>query len=143
MEFVAVSPDAEMLELLQHCDLPVSDIDSSDSLFFYGCRGNGKITGVVGLEVYGTVALIRSLAVCSSVRRLGIGRLLVQFAEEMANKKGVESLFLLTTTASDFFEQLGYKHHQRDSAPESVKTTAQFSGLCPAASGFMSKQLSS
>ena len=143
MEFVPVSPDAEMRELLKRCDLLVSDLDSSDSLFFYGCHSNGNITGVVGLEIHGTVALIRSLAVTSNIRGLGVGRLLVQFAEGMARKKGIVSLFLLTTTASNFFERLGYMHHQRDSAPESIKTTAQFSGLCPASSCFMSKQLSS
>ncbi|MEQ8835636.1 arsenic resistance N-acetyltransferase ArsN2 [Haliea sp.] len=141
MEIVPISPDREMLKLLQGCDLPVSDIDSSDSLYFYGCHGDGKVTGVVGLEVHGKVALIRSLAVCSNLRRFGVGGLLVQFAENMARKKGVESLFLLTTTASEFFERLGYEYYQRENAPESIKATAQFSGLCPATSSFMGKSL--
>jgi hypothetical protein len=107
MKFVSVSPDAKMLKPLQRCGLPVSATDSSDSLLFYGRRGNGKSTGVVGLQVHGTVAPMRSLTVCSIVRS----------------------------------SRLGYMHHQRDHASESVKKTAQFSGLCPASSGFMSKDL--
>ena len=141
MNFVPILPDRQMLALLQRCDLPVSDIGASDALHFYGCYRDGEVDAVVGLEIHNKLALIRSLAVCPSLRTSGLGGALVNYVEAMASKNGVESLFLLTTTANQFFEQLGYEYCERDQAPEAIKATAQFSDLCPASSHFMRKLL--
>ena len=45
---------------------------------------------------------------------------------------GLERLWLLTTTAADFFERMGFQRTDRDSAPPAVRSSAQFAGLCPA-----------
>lgn len=63
--------------------------------------------GVVGLEVYGKVALLRSLAVSATSRGNGYGKDLVARAERYAQSLGVTEIYLLTTTAATFFEQLG------------------------------------
>lgn len=132
---------ADITQLLSACGLPTADVATSGALLFFGEQSNGKLAGVIGLEVYGTVALLRSLAVAPAQRKHGLGRSLVRFAETYAAKHGIESLYLLTTTAGDFFSKLGYAIASREAAPLPIKATPQFSGLCPGSSAFMSKQL--
>ena len=97
--------------------------------------------GVVGVEVYGSVGLLRSLAVEPSHRKSGLGVSLVSNAETWAAEQGVETLYLLTTTAAQFFARRGYEAVPRSEAPAAIAATAQFSDLCPASSTFMRKVL--
>ena len=91
---------------------------------------------MVGLELYGEVALLRSLAVASSRRGTGVGSGLVAHAERHARDQGVQSLYLLTTTAEQFFLRRGYARIPRDEAPTAIKGTKEFSGICPVSSAF-------
>ncbi len=141
MEIAQIPPSPELLELLSDCDLPVADIAVSDTLRFYGCRSDGLLTGVVGLESHGSVALLRSLAVPRSSRGAGIGRALVRFVEQRARSRGVRTMFLLTETADGFFALLGYQPIPREQAPPAIAATTQFSVLCPASSRLLSKPL--
>jgi amino-acid N-acetyltransferase len=75
-------------------------------------------------------------------RRRGIGRELVRRAEAHARGLGVHALYLLTTTADRFFAVSGYRAVSRDSAPATVRGTAEFSALCPSTSVCMMKRLS-
>ena len=54
---------------------------------------------------------------------------------------GVTTLYLLTNTADGLFRQLGYVDTTRTMAPDAIRATSQFSGLCPASSLLMSKPL--
>ncbi len=132
---------AEIKQLLAACELPTTDILPSKSLLFFGCHSDAKLVGIVGLEICGTVALLRSLAVDPLQRKQGLGKSLVDFAEAHAASLGVESLYLLTTTADSFFSGLGYSPASREDAPSLIKNTSLFSGLCPASSVFMCKHL--
>ena len=85
MEIKSVLANDELLCLLQSSDLLVSDINSSKALYFFGCYQDGKLVGVVGLERFGAVALLRSLAVSAGLRGSGLGRKLVGFAETEAS----------------------------------------------------------
>ena len=58
-----------------------------------------------------------------------------------AAEQGVETLYLLTTTAAQFFARRGYEAVPRSEAPAAIAATAQFSELCPASSTFMRKVL--
>jgi amino-acid N-acetyltransferase len=128
-------------QLLSSCELPIADIEISEKSVFFGCRRDSKLIGIVGLELYESVALLRSLAVVPSSRSHGLGSKLVMFAEEYVQSIGIESLFLLTTTAESFFSRLGYLPISRKDAPLSIQSTAQFSTLCPSSSSLMSKNL--
>ena len=108
---------------------------------FFACGPAEAPEGVVGLEVYDEVALLRSLAVSTKSRGNGYGKELVSHAEGYAQSLGVKAVYLLTTTAADFFQQLGYKAVDRETAPEAIQQTQQFSVLCPATSAFMVKIL--
>ena len=87
--------------------------------------------GVVGLEIYGSNALLRSLAVKPPHRSRGLGARLVDAIEAEARGRGVTALYLLTTTATTFFHRLGYAARDRTTVPPSIAATTEFSSLCP------------
>lgn len=129
----------EVTSLLAENALPIADISASSPLQFFGIRDGKALVAVVGLELYPPFGLLRSLAVRSNFRKRGLARELVSFAESWSAAQGVESLFLLTTTADQFFLGLGYSPASRDKAPSAIRATSQFSSLCPASSALFSK----
>ncbi len=58
-----------------------------------------------------------------------------------ARSQGVRDVYLLTTTAEDFFARRGYVRIGREKAPRTIRSTREFADLCPASSAFMVKHL--
>lgn len=131
--------DPEVEALLAAANLPVSDLREARGLRLFGARKNGRLIGVVGVEVYGAVGLLRSLAVADAHRAAGYGRALACHAEAWAFQQGVKALYLLTATAAGFFAELGYQAIPRSEAPPVIAATSQFVSLCPASAIFMRK----
>jgi amino-acid N-acetyltransferase len=129
------------MALLQAQGLPVSDITDEHLEHFFFVGSEGSPTGLVGVEIYGIDALLRSLVVADTARTRGIGTLLVQHAEEYAASHCVSAMYLLTTTAESFFERRGYRRVDRNRAPRAIQSAPEFASLCPASSTFMIKQL--
>jgi amino-acid N-acetyltransferase len=127
--------------LLASANLPTSDLTEEHCRHFFFLGSPDAPTGLVGVELLGDVALLRSLVVAPDERRSGAGSALVRHAEDYARRCGVRGLYLLTTTAEAFFAGRGYGRASRDSAPAAIKATQEFAGICPASSAFMSKQL--
>jgi amino-acid N-acetyltransferase len=127
--------------LLQSQELPVSDITDAHLEHFFFVGSDGSPTGLVGLEIYGADALLRSLVVGENARNKGLGSALVEHAEQYAGSKSVRSIYLLTTTVEAFFKRLGYQRIDRSHAPSSIERTREFSSLCPASSAFMVKSV--
>lgn len=127
--------------LLESQWLPTSDITDEHLEHFFFVGSDGSPTGLVGLELYAGAALLRSLAVGENARGIGLGSTLVEHAEQYAATKGVQSIYLLATTAETFFKRLGYERIERSQAPPSIKETREFASLCPASSAFMMKTL--
>jgi len=136
-----ISELEEIKSLLTECGFPVTDISQSEPPYFFGVRSKSGLIAVVGLELFGAVALLRSLAVAPAHRGRGVARQLVAHAESVAASRGIDSLFLLTTTASDFFCKLGFIPASRSAAPPAIQATSQFSSLCPASSAFLRKSV--
>lgn len=134
-------PAAKVKNLLAACKLPSADLEARHFEHFFGCGQESDPKGVVGVELYEKVGLLRSLAVDESARRRGCGKRLVKEAEQHAARLGVQSLYLLTTTAEDFFEALGYAKVDRAQVPEVIRNTQEFSSLCPSSSIVMVKDL--
>jgi amino-acid N-acetyltransferase len=134
-------PRSTAVVLLQAQGLPVSDITGEHLEHFFFVGSDGSPTGLIGLELYGTDALLRSLVVAENARGNRLGSTLIDHAEQYAASKGVRSIYLLTTTAEAFFKRLGYQHIERSTAPPSIEQTREFAGLCPASSAFMSKRI--
>ena len=101
------------------------------------------LAAVAGLETFqgGQEGLLRSVAVSPSLRKHGMGTSLVAAVEAMARVLGVKRLWLLTTTAPDFFRRLGYMDTVRASAPAAVQQSGEFTNLCPASAVCLSKRL--
>ena len=125
--------------LLDSASLPHEDLSEASLQQFLAARLDNHIVGVVGLECYEDVALLRSLVVAKAHSGFGIGKQLVAAAEELAAETGIKSLYLLTTSADRFFAGLGFRRLQRELAPQPIKSTSQFSSLCPATAVLMSK----
>jgi amino-acid N-acetyltransferase len=125
--------------LLSAEQLPTADLDSSLLSTFTVLRDGHAINGAVGLELFGEVALLRSLVVRPSQRGKGLGLALVQAAEAKARAGGARAIYLLTTTAQQFFSDRGYRAIPRDSTPISIQRTTQFAGLCPSTAIVMVK----
>jgi amino-acid N-acetyltransferase len=132
-------PRSTAVALLQAQDLPVADITDEHLEHFFFVGSDGSPTGLVGLEIYGADALLRSLVVGENAKLKGLGSALVEHAERYAGSKSVRSIYLLTTTAEAFFKRLGYKRVDRSQAPSSIERTREFASLCPASSAFMAK----
>ena len=134
-------PRSTAVALLQSQGLPISDITDEHLEHFFFVGYDGSPAGLVGLELYGAVALLRSLVVGENARGNGWGSTLVEHAERYAATKGVRSVYLLTTTAEAFFKRLGYERIDRSQSPPSIKETREFASLCPSSSAFMTKAL--
>lgn len=135
----SAADEAEIRHLLEASDLPAADVTAKLLEHFLVLREGTSLVAVAGLEPVGDTALLRSLAVADSLRGGGIGRQMVRAAEDLAQERGIRSLYLLTTTAHHYFAALGYQHTPRHFAPVPIRETAQFSGLCPSSSSFMVK----
>ena len=139
---IFTNPDESAVkQLLSESGLPIEDITSQHLRHFFGCGSGPELEGLVGLELYGEVALLRSLAVAAARRGSGLGSQLVEHVERYARDQGVKSLYLLTTTAEAFFLRFGYARLPREEAPEAIKSTKEFAGICPVSSAFMVKHL--
>ena len=131
----------QVLRLATAAELPTGDLERADLSHFLVCGTRERPDGVVGLELYGPVALLRSLAVDAAERGTGKGQALVEAAEAHARDHGVREIYLLTTTAERFFARLGYVAADRAGAPSAIRGTAEFSSLCPSTAAFMVKRL--
>jgi amino-acid N-acetyltransferase len=127
--------------LLESASLPTADLTEQHCEHFFFTGPAETPDGLVGLELLGDVALLRSLVVSPVARSSGMGTALVRVAEDHARAQGVRAIYLLTTTAEAFFSRRGYSAAARDSAPPVIRSTREFAGLCPASSAFLSKQL--
>jgi amino-acid N-acetyltransferase len=127
--------------LLAGAGLPVADLTAAHLADFWGCGDGANPIGVVGLEVYGTVALLRSLAVAPDGQGRGLGSALLAHAERAARQRGIAALYLLTTTAEAFFARHGYVRIPREAAPPVLQQTAEFAALCPASAVCLTKPL--
>lgn len=129
-----------VLGLLARAQLPTAGVGNAQSQFVIA-ESDGKLVGVVGLELYGESALLRSAAVEESWRGSGVGRVLVERALDVAQARGIEDVFLLTTTAENYFPRFGFTCVSRDSVTPGVKSSVEFQEACPASATVMKKAL--
>jgi amino-acid N-acetyltransferase len=69
------------------------------------------------------------------------GTAAVRALEARAHDAGVETLYLLTTTAAAFFAELGYERIERESVPAPIRESAEFGELCPSSATVMRRRL--
>ncbi|WP_457420435.1 arsenic resistance N-acetyltransferase ArsN2 [Roseateles sp. P5_E7] len=126
--------------LLQANKLPTEGAQSHLATYLLA-TSNGEVVGCAGAEIYGSVALLRSVAVAPGLQKHGIGRLLVERLLQEARSRDIAALYLLTVTAPEYFAQYGFKRMQIDGAPQALKASAEFQGACPACAALMTLTL--
>ena len=122
--------------LLAANELPVDDL-ADPSITLVGAFEAGALAGVIGLQVCNDAGLLRSLAVAPAMRSRKLGWRLCDHVLALADARGLRAVFLLTTDAADYFGRLGFVIVDRESAPEAIRATAQFSSLCSASARLM------
>lgn len=130
-----------MLNLLAAAKLPTGDLGDCLPGTFLIAESTWGIVGIAGLERLGDDGLMRSLAIADTWRGLGLGDRLVKECETMAHRAALKQVYLLTTTAADYFLKRGYADIARDSVPATVAGHAQFRSLCPASARCLRKEL--
>ncbi len=121
--------------------LPVADLPGA-TLFFVFRESGGGIIGFAGLECFGDAGLLRSLVVFPPARAQAHGSAIVAWIVEEARRRGIGTLYLLTTSAAGFFAKLGFRQLERSAVPASVAASAEFTRLCPASAVCLMRPLS-
>ncbi len=133
--------DKETLEKLRQFlkvnQLPSPDIRLEGSLYFGYQDKDGKLIGSGGLELYGDLALLRSIAVDEEFRSQSIGKGIVEEIIDKAMSLKIKDLYLLTETARTFFLKNGFTDVPREKTPNVIKLSTQFTQVCPASAAVM------
>jgi len=141
MKIENLSPEQmpEAMSLLQQNNLPVEDLTEATQLF--GTYEDGRLIGIAGIELYGENALIRSVCVDEPYRSQGMAEILTEHIEQYAKSKGACNLFLLTTTAENYFKRKGFVKINRNEVPQNVQASTEFSSICPTSAAVLKKDL--
>lgn len=129
-----------IVELLLLEKLPVEDLPESMENFFVALDDD-KVVGVVGLEVYGSNVLLRSLAVEKNYRNKGIADKLISELEKFAAGLKAEDIYLLTETAEAYFVKKNFAHVNRNNVPAALQASSEFSHTCPVSAIVMKKKI--
>ena len=104
-------------------------------------RQDGTIVGSAAVEMYADGALLRSVAVAPAMQRHLLGRELTEAAIHLAQERDARAVYLLTTTAAEYFPRFGFEPITRADVPASVQTSVEFTSACPASATVMRKWL--
>lgn len=138
VELPESNPD--LIAALEAAGLPTDDLHEPGRRFFR-FEDDAGLIGYGGLEQIGPDALIRSMVVVDARRGAGLGAEVLSRLEARAAERKATALYLLTTTATAFFQRQGYVVLPRSAAPAAIAASRQFSALCPASAAFMFKEL--
>lgn len=127
---------AAVLGLAREAELPETGIAESIESFLVADEA-GVVIASAGLELYGIDALLRTVVVAAERRGTGVGRSLVEAAVLRARELECGSVYLLTTTAREFFLQRGFEVAARGSAPPGVRDSWEFRSGCPETAVFL------
>lgn len=118
-----------IVALLIAANLPVAGLDDAFPEGYVVVRSEGRIDGVAGLERHGAFGLLRSVAVHPGKRGAGLGQVLV--ADRLVAATDLDAVYLLTTTAADYFRRMGFVEQLRASAPEAIRRAPELTSICP------------
>jgi amino-acid N-acetyltransferase len=125
------------LDLLGRSELTGQDVAEGWGHYFVVREDDGRVVGVAGLEVHGADGLLRSVAVDAEYRGQGLAAALVEAAVERARRVSLRAVYLLTTTARDYFARHGFADCPREEAPAAIRESWEFRTGCPSTAAFM------
>ncbi len=128
--------------LLRAARLPTDGLEEQFGPAYAVAEENGDIVGAEGIESYGHAGLLRSAVVADAWRGRGVGEALTRDRLAFARGAGLREVWLLTTTASEWFPRFGFERADRNSAPETLQQSREFKEACPASAVAMRLNLS-
>jgi amino-acid N-acetyltransferase len=129
-----------ILDLLDRSDLPRDGLADHLGLALVAREGE-RVVGSAAVERYGDAGLLRSVAVDPAYRGQGLGAQLVGAALDLARQEGVKTVYLLTTSAPDYFPRFGFHLVTRDDVAPAVRQSVEFTSACPASALVMQVDL--
>src|SRR5258708_39371782 len=93
--------------LLRNGQKPTIVINGLSLFYLAEAEGSG-IIGLVGAEISGGAALIRSTAVLAPYRAKGIAKRLVTILLQTLQDKGIQKLYLFSRDTGDFWKRFGF-----------------------------------
>lgn len=132
----------EVRRLLADSRLPTDDLEDP-AITLFGAWDGAALVGAVGLQHCGDAGLLRSLAVAPAWQGRRLGHELCARIVALVRERHLVGLYLLTTTAADFFRRLGFRDVERDAVPDEIRATAEFASLCPSTAAVLLLDLSS
>lgn len=130
LEAAQPSDLAAVLALLKRAELPQEGVESRLSTTVVA-RETGQVVGCAVLEIYGTVALLRSVAVDSDARGRGLGWQLVEERLQEARRRGIQEVYLLTETAQHYFPRFGFRPIERSVVAPFIHASIEWTIDCP------------
>jgi amino-acid N-acetyltransferase len=127
------------LDLLGRSELTEQDVAERWGHYFVVREDDGRVVGVAGLEVHGVDGLLRSVAVDAAYRGQGIAASLVEAAMERARQVRLRAVYLLTTTARDYFARRAFADCPREQAPAGIRESWEYRSGCPSTAAFMKR----
>jgi amino-acid N-acetyltransferase len=127
--------------LIASCGLPLDGLDDQFGEGYGVALRETTLIGIAGVERYGRYGLLRSVAVEESQRGSRVGTALVEDRVRWCRRTRVGSLFLLTTTADQFFAGRGFEVIARESVPAEIRASKEFASACPASAVVMRREL--
>ena len=110
--------------LLEANKLPLDGAKNHLATYLLATQGK-EIIGCAGAEVYGDLALLRSVAIAPGLQRQGIGKQLVSRLLQEAKRRQIAKVYLLSVTAPEYFAQFGFKRGPRENAPAALLASAE------------------
>ena len=123
--------------LLERASLPVAGLEEQFGSRYAVAESRHMIVGVVGLERHGPYGLLRSAAIDPAWRGQGIGEALTRNRLAWATASGLDSVYLLTETAAEWFPRFGFARVPRESVPREIAVSGEFAQVCPASAVVM------
>ncbi len=129
--------------LLVEAGLPLDGLEDQFPAAYAVAEGGGALLGAAGVEAHGPSGLLRSVVVAPAARGTGLGGALVADRLAWARAAGLAEVYLLTTTAPDFFAARGFARLDRAAAPPAIRASREFASVCPGTSVLMRRRADS
>jgi amino-acid N-acetyltransferase len=130
----------EVLSLLAQHHLPLEGLREHFETTIVA-REEDRIVGSAALELYADGALLRSVAVAPARQGRQLGRELTEAAIRLAEERRAPAIYLLTTTAEQYFPKFGFETIARAEVPPAVQQSVELTSACPSTATVMRKRL--
>jgi amino-acid N-acetyltransferase len=118
--------------LVEAAHLPTDGLADHFGPAYAVAECEGRVIGAEGIEPHGSSGLLRSAVVDDRYRGKGVGDLLTRDRLSWAEARGLDEVWLLTTTAADYFPRFGFATADRAAAPPALQQSIEFREACPA-----------